>query len=216
MSLTKPNQPVVVQIHDHDTDEEHTPVTEKSEHAASSTGPIHIDRPGRHFDNMMGQTRAHHVQLSVMADQKAGMLMTLCTIGIPLTLKYLEDPTLAIPAIVLISCNLLTVFFAALTIMPKLTPMKRANTSARLFNPLFFGDFAKLTYDEYLESMQRVFNGHEQAYEAQMREVYAMGQYLAKKKYFYLKCAFITFLTGVFASALVWLIIQSLHVARGA
>ncbi len=177
-------------------------------HAATplrANDDFHVERPGGHLDQMIRQTRAHHVQLSTMADQKAGTLMTLCTIGIPLTLQLLDNPDLRLPAIVLICCNLVTVLLAAMTVMPRLAPLRRADTRNPLFNPLFFGDFAKLTYDEYVDEMQKVVHDPTATYEVQLREVYAMGLYLAKRKFFYLKCAFLTFLVGVFSAAAVWL-----------
>ncbi len=162
-------------------------------------------QPGGHFDQMMRQTRAHHVSLSAMADQKANMLLTISAIVIPLTVGYLQEEAFRWPAIVLIGFNMLTVLLATYTIMPKIRPKRLANPTGRLFNPLFFGDFEALSYDEYLESMERVMHDPASAYEAQIREVYVMGQYLSKHKYRYLRLSYLSFLCGVFSAAAVWL-----------
>ena len=51
-----------------------------------------IRQPGGHLDQMMRQTRAHHVQLSLMADRKANMMMTVASLLVPLSLRYIQSP----------------------------------------------------------------------------------------------------------------------------
>lgn len=54
--------------------------------------PMEIRQPAGHLDQMVRQTRAHHVQLSAMADAKANMMLTISAIVGPLSIRYLQDP----------------------------------------------------------------------------------------------------------------------------
>ena len=70
-----------------------------------------------------------------------------------------------------------------------------------MFNLLFFGDFVRMPYEEFEGAMEKVLNDPAQLYEAQVREIYALGTFLAKKKYRFLRLAYVTFLVGLLASA---------------
>jgi hypothetical protein len=73
------------------------------------------------------------------------------------------------------------------------------------FNLLFFGDFIRLQFSEFEASMEEVMNDPSLTYQVQVRELYTLGMFLAKKKYRFLRLAYITFITGAFASAVVGL-----------
>ena len=49
-------------------------------------------------------------------------------------------------------------------------------------------------------------NDPSRTYEAQVREIYLLGCFLAEKKYRYLRFAYLSFLTGLFASGTVLII----------
>jgi hypothetical protein len=111
-----------------------------------------IETPGGHVDQLWRQTRAHHVQLSVMADTKANMLITVSAITLPLTLQLLQGADLALKcaAITLSGFCILTACLAAYAAMPKIL-QSRPDVNGRLFNPLFFADFIHLSYDDFLK-----------------------------------------------------------------
>ena len=54
-------------------------------------------------------------------------------------------------------------------------------------------------------AMEEVMNDHSLTYQVQIRELYTLGMFLAKKKYLFLRLAYITFIIGAFASALIGL-----------
>lgn len=169
-----------------------------------------VPEPGGHFDQLWRQTRAHHVMLSHIADRKANMLTTISAIAASLLFALVDSPTARIPAMIMIITCVTTASFALLASMPSVRGRKRRDprTNNPLFNPLFFGDFVSLSYEDYLAEIEAVMENHESAYEAQAREVYAMGQYLANKKYRFLRRAYVAFFTGMLASAAVWVAIQ--------
>ncbi len=169
-----------------------------------------IDQPGSHLDQMLRQTRAHHVQLSTMADQKANMLLTMSSIIITLTAANLHRPNYRYAGMVLITFCLLTMGLAAFVAMPKIANFLKGgpkpDVESPRFNLLFFGDFAQLDYPDYEAAMEKMMNSPSRVYEAQVREVYTLGVFLAQKKYRYLRFAYLSFFTGLVASGVVMLI----------
>lgn len=168
-----------------------------------------VDEAGGHFDQMLRQTRAHHVMLSQIADRKANMLTTVSAIAASILIALVDSPESRVPATMMLITCVTTCCFAILASMPSMRrPRRNAKATNPLFNPLFFGDFAGMGYDEYVAEMEAVMKDHQSAYEAQVREVYVMGRYLATRKYLYLRRAYIVFFVGLVASAMVWLYLQ--------
>jgi hypothetical protein len=167
-----------------------------------------VPGPSGHLDQLLRQTRAHHVSLSAMADMKANILLTVAAVLMTLTLQHVRDPDLRWSAIVLTGACLLTLGFAVYAVMPKLG-VRRARTAPKrppTFNVLFFGDFVNLEYEAFVREMEGVLASPEAAYEAQVREVYGMGHYLARKKFRFLRYAYLALLLGLASSALILLV----------
>ena len=160
---------------------------------------MQITEPANYLDHMLKQTRQHHVTLSAMADTKANMLLTMSSVVSTLCLPQLANDHYRLPLAILMSACLLTIILACYAVMPKLS-FKHADapidTTSQSFNPLFFGDFQALAYPEYVQLMEAVMNDPSSSYEMQLREIYTMGQYLARKKYRLLRWAYLSFLSG--------------------
>lgn len=164
---------------------------------------MNISNPGGHFDQLIRQTRAHHTQLSSMADVKANMLLTMSSLVITFSLRYLEDPYLRWPIIVLTFFCLITIFNAAYAVMPKVNFKFRPDLEKLDCNILFFGSFMNLGYEEFEMAMERVLSDPAKAYETQVREIYELGVFLGRNKYLYIRRAYVSFLTGLVAGGLV-------------
>ena len=163
-----------------------------------------INVPSNEANYLLQQTRSHHVQLSSMADVKANMLLTMASIVITLAVpQALKDGTQA-PLIVLMGFSLITILLSAFAVMPKLPFNHRGHPEHDVhspgFNLLFFGDFMGLDYPRFAAEMERVLNDPSLTYEAEVREIYTLGLFLAYKKYRYLRLAYTTFIVGLFAS----------------
>jgi Family of unknown function (DUF5706) len=169
-----------------------------------------VNVPSNEINYLLQQTRAHHVQLSSMADLKANMLLTMASIVVTLAAPQAMKSGSQSPLLVLISFSLLTILLAAYAVMPKLPLTSRRRVAPDLdsphFNLLFFGDFTALDYPRFQVEMERVMNDPSLTYEAQVREIYTLGTFLASQKYRYLRLAYITFITGLFASFITLLI----------
>jgi hypothetical protein len=160
------------------------------------------EKPGSPFDHLMRAVQFHHVQLSSMADMKANMLLTMSSVVLTLCLPQVVTHSRLWPLYILISFCLLTICLAAYAVMPKLPPSNQPppNLQDPSFNILFFGDFARLTQEQFESAMQEIMNDPSRTYGAQVREIYLLGTFLAKKKYRFLRLGYISFITGLFAS----------------
>lgn len=156
---------------------------------------MQINEPANYLDHLFKQTRQHHVMLSTMADQKANMLLTMASVVLTLSLPQLSN-VLYRPAVIALMCAcLVTMGLACYVVMPKLMLGAKKPAMAER-NLLFFGDFHDLSFEQYRTEMETVLNDPKLAYEAQLREIYGMGQYLASKKYRFLRWAYGVFMAG--------------------
>lgn len=170
---------------------------------------MEIKQRGSHLDHLVRQTRMHHTQLSSMADMKANMLLTITSVIITLSVRYITEPHLKWATTVLIVFCLLTIGLATYAVMPKVPfsykKRKAVDIRAPNFNLLFFADFVQLPYQEFEMAMEEVMNDPSLTYQVQVRELYTLGTFLAKKKYLFLRLAYLAFIIGAFASAFVGL-----------
>ena len=163
-----------------------------------------------HLDQMIRQTRAHHVTLSSMADRKANMMLTIASLMIPLSTGFLYDQRSHLAAVSLIGFCVLTILMAAVAAMPKLNAGKKVDATLDLqktsFNLLFFGSFAGMSYDDYRNAMETMMNDSNSVYEAQIREIYTMGQYLFQKKYRFVQFSYLSFIAGIIISSAIYIL----------
>lgn len=164
--------------------------------------------PSGHLDQMFRQTRAYHAQLSQMADVKASMMFTLASVIVTISIRYLEDPFLRWPVLVLIAGSLVTIISAAYAVMPKLNLNAKPDLRDPHTNLLFFGTFTNLEYSEWVAELEPILHDPSQAYEAMLRDIYEMGIYLGLKKYRFIRIAYIAFLTGLILSMLTFVLVE--------
>ena len=64
----------------------------------------------------------------------------------------------------------------------------------------------RMSYSEYKDAMETMMNDSNAVYETQIREIYTMGQYLAKKKYRYVQFSYLSFIAGILISSFIYVI----------
>jgi|SRR5450432_588535 hypothetical protein len=168
-----------------------------------------IKQHSPHADHLMRATQFHHVQLSAMADVKANMLLTMSSVVLTLCLPQLLKNDHLWPLYILISFCLLTICLATYAVMPKLPPanLPAPDIQNPQFNILFFGDFTRLSQQQFESGMEEIMNDPGRTYGAQVREIYLLGTFLAKKKYRFLRLGYLAFITGLFAACIGFIII---------
>lgn len=166
-----------------------------------------IDNPSSMLDHFLRQTRVHHVQLSAMADVKANMMLTVASVVLTFSVGYLTDPAFQWAALTLILFCMGTIIAAIYTTMPRgVTPPKGPRGDIAQDpkgNPLFFGTFIHLSYEEYCEFIEHAINNPDESVELMVREIYTLGHFLAYRKYRYLRWAYMLFLAGLLISGFV-------------
>jgi Family of unknown function (DUF5706) len=152
-------------------------------------------------DNILRTAQQHHVQLSAMADTKANIIITVSSIVLTLSLGKLADPALRVAVLILISFTLLALLLAILAVLPKYRPLRLdSEILPGHFNLLFFGHFSEISRERFLAEMARTLVPDGSIYEAQAKDLYSLGLYLARHKYRYLRLSYLFFLAGfVFA-----------------
>ena len=137
-----------------------------------------------------------------MADVKANMLLTMSSVVLTLCLPQVLKIDHLWPLYILICFCLLTICLATYAVMPKLPPanLPAPDIQSPQFNVLFFGDFTRLSQQQFESAMEEIINDQSRTYGAQVREIYLLGTFLAKKKYRFLRLGYISFITGLFAS----------------
>jgi len=155
-------------------------------------------------DNVLGRVQMHHVQLSSLADTKAGLLITISSIVLTIALTRTWEAMVRPAVVTLAAASLISLLLAIVAVLPTFAGGRRA--SGR--NLLFFGHFGALSEDEFLDEMTRVLSTDQTLYETALRDIYSHGKYLYRKKYRFLRYAYVALLAGfILATAVeVWVI----------
>lgn len=141
------------------------------------------------------------MQLSQMADQKAQILLGVCSIIITFSLNQIASSNLTFGLITLIVLVFVAMVPAIMAVTPRLGhPEKDAKDkkeAPRLKNPLFFGSFAEVNSDQFLEEMNHVISDSDHLYEALYLNIYNNGEVMAEKKYRLISLSYNLFLAGM-------------------
>jgi pycsar effector protein len=162
--------------------------------------PFSSVAPRTSVDNLLRTAQQHHVQLSVMADTKASILITISSIVLTIALSRASDPQLRPALLTLASACLISLLLAIIAVLPTFARSRR-RTAER--NILFFGHFAQMTSEEYLGEMEHVLSSDALLYEAAVRDIHSLGVYLYKKKYRFLRFAYVALLGGFIIATVV-------------
>lgn len=141
------------------------------------------------------------VHLSAMADQKASILVGAAFVIFTIAVGHSDGKSAPLPLLILGGTAFLSAVFAVLAILPAVSYRKRAP-----LNLMFFGSFAGLDEDEYVERLLGVMRTDDGIYRTMARDIYQNGTVLARKKYRMLGWAYRIFLAGLTASLAAFLI----------
>jgi hypothetical protein len=142
-----------------------------------------------------------HLQLSAMADHKASILMGATFVIFTIALGGAGEQPAPLPLLILGGAAFFSAVFAVLAILPA----TRYRGDAPL-NLMFFGSFAGLGEEEYVERLTAQLRSDDSIYRTMARDIYQNGTVLARKKYRLLGYAYRIFLVGLTASfaAFLW------------
>jgi hypothetical protein len=153
-------------------------------------------QPRSSIDNLLRTVQQHHVQLSLMADTKASLLITISSIVLTIALSRSGDAQFRGALLTLAAACLLALLLAIVAVLPTFARPRRGPRRGDKPNILFFGHFANMSEDDYFAEMERVISSDALAYEAAVRDIHSLGIYLYRKKYRFLRLAYVAILAG--------------------
>lgn len=163
-------------------------------------------RPRTSVDQLLRTVQQHHVHLSALADTKAGLIITISSIVLTIALSRAGDPQLRAALLTLAAACLLALLLAIFAVVPAFAP-RRLRGGVVKRNLLFFGHFASLTEEEFLDEMEKVMEDDPKLYETALRDIYALGTYLYRKKYRLLRYAYVALVAGFILATIVEIVV---------
>ncbi|CAM3820945.1 Pycsar system effector family protein [Pontibacter korlensis] len=149
-------------------------------------------------ETMFRTTMASHLQLSVIADSKANIMISInaiiASIMISSFIKSFSDvPHLIIPAFFLTVVCIVTTIIAVLATRPNI---KKTSSKPGGIDYLFFGDYTTLSADVYRANMREIMHDSDRLYNSMIDNIYLQGKVL-EKKYRLLKLSYTVFVIGL-------------------
>lgn len=147
-------------------------------------------------DLLLRTTQQNHLELSVMADQKANIIIAFCSVVFSVSLTQVGSLELTWGFLILAISSAASMIAAILTLIPR-TGSKGIMKSSGKLNPLFFGHFTEYSSEEYMEKMKELISSDETVYETLIKDIYQTGLVLKNKKYRYLRISYLIFFGGL-------------------
>ena len=169
-------------------------------------------RPERGIETMFRISSGNHQKLSDQADSKSHILITVNSIIISVLLSILlksldQYPQLRIPAYLLLFVNLITIILAILATRPAIPggTFTQNDLDEKKVNLLFFGNFYRMSLQDYASGMIQMMNDREFLYGSLIRDVYSQGVVLGRK-YRMLRAAYNVFMFGLIISVIAFVV----------
>ena len=153
-------------------------------------------------DNILRINVNNQVRLTVMADQKANIMITVASIVFSVTVANLNNEVMKWPLLFFAfgcTISLLAAIFAIIpqTGYPKIPGTDEIDRESPAFNPLFFGHFAHIPIEEYKEDYAETLMTDDRIYDALAGDIYGIGTTLMNNKYKWLRRSYMAFLVGM-------------------
>ena len=161
-------------------------------------------------DNILRINVNNQVRLTVMADQKANIMITVASVVFSVAIANLDNELVKWPLLTFAFGCFFALLFAIFAIIPKTDYPKDAtgdiDRTSPHFNPLFFGHFAHIDIDEYKEDYAEKLMTDDLVYDALASDIYGQGKVLALSKYKFLKWSYMSFLWGMIGAIIIFLL----------
>jgi len=153
------------------------------------------------------------MELTALADNKANMMISINSIIISIILaavapKLDANPWLLLPTLVLLAGNLVSIIYAIQAARPRIShydiDLRDLDHSAG--NILFFGNFANLREDEFVEGMEQVMQEKSLVYHTMIRNIYGLGSVL-NRKFVLLQAAYTCFMVALIAGVVAFMLV---------
>lgn len=170
--------------------------------------------PERGIETMFRVTLKNHITLSNIADTKANILLSVNAIIASLAMSNLipklDNPSngyLIIPTVIFILFTVVSIILSILATRPNVTSGKftKKDVEDRKVNLLFFGNFHKMSLNDFEWAMNEMMKDKEYLYGSMTKDLYFLGKVL-DKKYSILRTTYTVFMIGIIVSVLAFII----------
>lgn len=176
---------------------------------------MHDDPPKPYVANAIHLARTTQqitMQLSQMADQKASILMGATFVVFTISIGQARAGTIGVSLSILATFAFLSAMFAVSAVLPRIgTPPPPAPGTEDRSNILFFGRFAQMGEDEYIDAVKARLRSDDTLYETMLRDTYQNGVMLARRKYRLLAIAYRLFIVGLSLTFVAFAVEMALH-----
>lgn len=209
------------EVTDLTSDSDHPPAPPEAEAERGPVGVVKAKKKAKARRTGLGSDRgietmfrtSYRVQLDLtsLADNKANIMISINGLIIPIMLFALVplfrfSAWLILPSAVLVFSCLISIVYAVLSARPRIfpNPVTRSSIEAGKANILFFGNFAHLREEEFLQGMNLMLAKPGNVYVNMIRDIYGMGRVLSKK-FALLKKAYDVFVVGLITSIVLYM-----------
>lgn len=166
--------------------------------------------PIRGIETMFRVSSTNQQRLSVMADNKAHILISVNSIIISVAIavvigKFGEQPSLLIPTVMLLIVNVLTIIFSILATRPKVSTgvFTPEQLEKKTVNLLYFGSYYRMGFEEYEAGMAKMINDSDFLYRTLMKNIFWQGKVIGHK-FNLLRIAYNIFMYGIALSVIAY------------
>ncbi|MBP1657036.1 MAG: hypothetical protein H6Q31_1637 [Bacteroidetes bacterium] len=164
------------------------------------------------LETMMTINARNHMLLTSMADHKANIMISTNSIVLSLMVglllgKLSTYPFLIVPTLVLVATSLSALIFAILSTRPRITSgvFDREELLKKKVNLLFFGSYHNSAFEDFEWGMKEMIVDRDYLYSSMFATIYGMGKVLGVK-YRYLRLSYNTFMYGLVAAVVSFLV----------
>lgn len=166
-------------------------------------------RPRRAVDELLRNTSESLVTYTGQADLKANIVITTSSLVLTIIATRWNEDSLR-PGLSAVAIGTLLALLTAITVViPKLRLHRKGEVRLGFGpdeNPLFFGHFASMPRDRFVEVMADIAADDAVLYEIQAADIHDQGRYLIDKKYRHLRLAYsflaLAFVAGVITQSI--------------
>jgi pycsar effector protein len=151
-------------------------------------------------DYVLRTMQQNFTQLSVAADHKANILIGSTLVMLGVVVGNLHNGQVPLAGFVMGGFALLACLCALVCVVPHVT--KRRQRQVNAANPFFFGDFDRISAEEYLASLAGVMREDSALYKTIALDLFHQGRVL-ERKCCYLRQSYQLFFAGLVAAAAV-------------
>jgi predicted metal-dependent HD superfamily phosphohydrolase len=186
----------------------------KEEKKAQLKAQFKNDNPERSIQSLFRVTLRNHIKLSDIADTKANILLSVNAIIISLALSNIipkldsvSNRHLLIPTLILVVFSVASIILSIMATRPNITSgeFTKKQVKEREVNLLFFGNFHKMPFDQFMWGIKQIIEDKNYVYESLMLDLHLLGKVL-HRKYQLLRLTYTVFMVGIITSVISFVI----------